>query len=838
VSGRVDPVAVFGSRLSGIDKPARYLGGESGSTPKPAAGFRVALCFPDLYEIGMSNNAMRILYAGLNAIEGVACERVFAAAADYEALLRGTGTPAYCLESGTPVADCDILAFTVGYELLATNMLAVLDLAGIPLDCSARGEEGPVVIAGGPAITNPAPFGRFLDAVWIGEAEDAFFGLVEELAAAKAAGGGRAGILSRLRNEPAAWMPGKKAIRAVFDGFADRAYGHAFPVPVVKPVQDHGVVEIMRGCPNACRFCHAGYFYRPQRIRDPRLVMADVEAQVRLAGHREITLSSLSSGDYPGIFELLSALNARWSRERVSFQLPSLKVESFPLELIDQVSGTRKSGLTFAVETPLEQWQMTINKKVGLPKVTGILREAERSGYRLAKFYFMVGLPLPDAGVDEVDAIVEFLRQVLEASSLRVNATVATFVPKPHTPFQWSAQLAPDEATRRIYAIKDAFRGDQRIKISYHSPYLSWLEGIVSRGDGRVGELLLAAWRNGARFDAWDDLFRKDAWESAFAGLSFDPAEACGARPLDAALPWDDVNLRVGKGFLKAELERSRESVMSAGCAPECGTPCGSCTDGLSIVDKSIHDAAIAAIVGASAALPPYEPPVAGTERPHRRRLVLRYEKTGGAAYYAHHNVWNLIAAAFEKAGIALDYSQGFNPQPRLEISEPLSLGASSLDDYAVVLLREGEDMAAPRMAEEIGRFLPRGIRPVWVKEARGFEGRKFPSLSSAHWGSLFELDFSRAPDLGLEESVYGLTLAARESELLRGTSVELVSAAAMRVLLPFSGKREYGLSAMFEKACGIALRDSAVAVCRVEQYAKTADGGRTAYERFYGLSD
>ena len=253
-----DPVLAFGPLLSNIDKPARYLGGESGSIRKPEAAYRVMLCFPDMYEIGMSNNAMRILYAAINDLAGIACERVFTPASDFEALLRSSGTLLYGLESGTPVTDSDILGFTVGYELAATNILSVLDLSGIPLLSVDRLASHPIVIAGGPAMTNPAPYASILDAVWIGEAEDAFFDLLLELAALKSEGADRLKCLERIAKEPSFWIPGGKATRHIFSGFATKEYGHRFPVPVVKPVQDHGVVEIMRGCPNGCRFCQIG----------------------------------------------------------------------------------------------------------------------------------------------------------------------------------------------------------------------------------------------------------------------------------------------------------------------------------------------------------------------------------------------------------------------------------------------------------------------------------------------------------------------------------------------------------------------------------------------------
>ncbi|MFH2115509.1 MAG: radical SAM protein, partial [Spirochaetota bacterium] len=582
-----DPVISFGPLLSGIDKPARYLGGESGSIRKPEAAYRLMLCFPDMYEIGMSNNAMRLLYAAINDLEGIACERVFTPAPDFEALLRSTGTPLYGLESGTPVAKSDIVGFTVGYELAATNILSVLDLANIPLHSADRLPSHPIVIAGGPAMTNPVPYSAIFDAVWIGEAEDAFFALLKELAEMKVKGADRRICLKRIAEEPAFWMPGKKTFRHVFSEFSTKEYGYRFPMPVVKPVQDHGVVEIMRGCPNGCRFCHAGYFYRPQRFRRPDLIHAEVETQVRIAGHRAITLSSLSSGDYPGIFSLLEQLNERWGPEGVSFQLPSLKIESFPLGLLELLSGTRKGGLTFAIETPLDQWQIVLNKKVSMEKIHAIFKEAAKSGYRLAKFYFMIGLPLSVEDITEEKAIIEFLQEMSSLTSMKLNVTLASFVPKPHTPFQWCAQIEPDSAIQKIYAIKDAFRNDPKVKITYHAPFLSWLEGMIARGDERVGDILIDAFKQGARFVAWDDKFRKDIWKNLAEKNESIIKSLLGPRKVPDVLPWDGISIGVSRKYFEKEYDRSQKPILTSACIENCTAPCGACTDSVRITEVS-----------------------------------------------------------------------------------------------------------------------------------------------------------------------------------------------------------------------------------------------------------
>lgn len=830
----IDPCARFGPELARIQKPARYLGGENGSILKPQADIRIALCFPDMYEIGMANNAMRILYASLNALDGVACERVFSVAPDYEALLRESGTPLYSLESGTPIGEFDIVAFTVGYELAATNILGILDLSGIPLYADERTASSPIIIAGGPAITNPVPYSRILDAVWIGEAETRFFELVAELCAEKRSGAARDRLLSMIRAESAFWVPGKRAVRSIYADFETAPYHFAFPAPVVKPIQDHGVVEIMRGCPNGCRFCHAGYYYRPRRVRSMERIFEDVETQVRVAGHREISLSSLSSGDYPGIVELLGALNNRWQREGVSFQLPSLKVESFPLALLDDLSGTRKSGLTFAVETPLDQWQMTINKRVSIDKIKSILLEAELRGYKVAKFYFMIGLPLPSADESEEHAIIDFIREISRCTrTMRINCTVATFVPKPHTPFQWSAQLTDRAAASRIYAIKDAFRGDSRVKISYHAPYLSWLEGIVARGDERVGDLIISAFAKGARFDAWDDLFDKSAWQAALAEWPVDPALLiAGDLDPEQRLPWSDISMRVSTAFLKKERQRAIDATMTVPCEENCAAPCGACSDSATIKNPEGIEEKIATYLDqgnrqAAAVTTAIE---SGPSR--HFRLLFKYTKVNKAAYFAHQEIRTMISSAFERSGLKLEYSQGFNPMPRLEISEPLSLGYESEDEYGVTIVASQPAEGLDSVVARANRLLHRDMQILNHLVVPIVDGIHFDSLSAIHWGSRFSI-FAGGATINPTELADSLARIVASIPALAACRLSPCDD-HIDVELPFTGKREYGLSSIFQLATGMAVRDSGVRIVRREQFAHVAEGEATVHQSYF----
>ncbi|MBN1241518.1 MAG: DUF2344 domain-containing protein [Spirochaetales bacterium] len=802
----IDPVAALGASLLEVRKPSRYLGGEYGATRKgEGTWLDIALCFPDLYEIGTSNNAVRILYSALNALEGVRCERVFAPAPDFEALLTRSGVPLYTLETGLPVAECDLVAFSIGYELSITGVLTVLSSAGIPLRAAERGRDDPIVIAGGPAITNPAPFSPFVDAVWIGEAEAGFFSLASELSGMKKAGARRPELLARIAGERAFWMPGKKAIRAIDDGFPTRRYDTALPVPSLKPVQDHGVVEIMRGCPNGCRFCHAGYFYRPQRVREPEAIFEDVERLVTKGGHREITVSSLSSGDYPRVDLLLRALNARYGPRKVSFQLPSLKVDSFPLPIIEEIAQTRKSGLTFAVETPADHWQLSINKTVTFDRIVGILDEAKRRGYRQAKFYFMLGLPVPGgAGEGEAEALVEYVRRLLAASTFQLNINVGTFVPKAHTPYQWAPALAAGEASVRLAVIREAFRRERRVKLSWHDPFLSALEGVFSRGDARAGDFALDAWRLGCRLDAWEEHSRRDLWLEAArvsAERGYDPwADAARPRSLDESLPWDDVNLRVSRKWLLRELERSDASILTGMCTDSCADLCGSCSTGAGVVVKNIHSEFLEYIIaqGPSSSSEPLAPVGQRPQAANEGRMAFTWRRAGRTPFWPHHQFHDAFHRAFLIADLPVALSEGFNPLSRLELSDPLPIGVSSLEELGLAVLERR--MEADDFIARLSACLPEGIevdRAVWVPFV---DGRKRRSLASLAWGSDWEF--------ACESAEGALAIAARLSgEIavpeLQGSLVD-AKGPSVRLRLRNGGRKELGLQAILERALGV----------------------------------
>ncbi len=727
-----------------VENPGRYIGGEFGiQRLDENAVLTIAISFPDLYEIGMSNSAVKILYDIFNSIEGVRCERVFSPAQDFEEALRNRSIPLFSLETGSFLGSFDIIAFSIGYELAATNLLAILDAGNIPFLCESRTDRDPIVIAGGPAITNPVPFGRFLDAVFIGEAEAYIRATMETLVALKRKGAGRDDLLYVIRNLPMVWYRGiSRTVRGkIWNDFGKKAFLPTnFPVPTLKAVQDNGTIEIMRGCPHGCRFCHAGVYYRPQRVKNIREVIREADFLIHSCGYREITLSSLSSGDYEHIGYLIRIINRRYKDRSVSCSLPSLKVDSFTLPLLTEISHVRKSGLTFAVETPVKEWQFGLNKTADLENSIRILRQAKESGWNLAKFYFMIGLPV-SSGFDEADHIVGFLEEILANVRINLNINIGTFIPKAHTPFQWAKQIQEQEAIERIKIIRNGLKG-KNVKVGFHAPFQSCIEGIISRGDERVGDLLLRVFKNGARFDAWEDLIRKDIWRSALADAAWHPeSEVLAAKPLDADLPWDCIRLGVSKSYLRREYEKSLTKTPTDPCDDPCTHPCGACNDKDDETASALQrytgteDSASALYVPTGQT----ESETSAEEQCEQGKIVFSFSKQGKAIFFSHLTLMNVFEKALSRTGIPLKFTEGYNPKPKLEFAQPLSLGMSSIEELAGIEIRQR--IQPESFVDLLNTRLPSGfeiLHAVFIPDPA--DGRKHRSLMNLYAGSDFKV--------------------------------------------------------------------------------------------------
>ena len=591
--------------LSRVQKPARYTGGEYNAVVKDRkkVDTRVALCFPDTYEIGMSNLGVRILYGVMNEMPGVWCERVFAPWGDMEEEMRREGISLYGLESGDPIEDFDIIGFSLGYEMAYSNVLNMLDLAGLPLRTEDRDEESPLIIAGGTCAYDPEPLAPFVDIFSLGEGEEVTVELIELFRRGRREGWSRQELLLAAAQIPGLYVPSLYEVTYRPDGTVDqvrpkpgapelvtkrivqdfdKAY---FPVKTIVPsteiVHDRVMLEVFRGCIRGCRFCQAGYAYRPVRSRDPKRLVEQGIAACKDSGYQEITLSSLSTSDYRPLEGLCDGLLEWCEPNKVSLSLPSLRADNFSMGLMERVQHVRKSGLTFAPEAGTQRLRDAINKNVTEEDLLNSCRTAFSGGWNAVKLSFMLGLPTETD--EDVLGIADLARKVLQTwrehapdkrRGCRITVSTSCFVPKPHTAFQWEPQVTREEYLRRVKLLRDNMR-DRSITYHWHDPDTSFLEAVFARGDRRVADVIETAWRMGAKFDSWSEYFDMDRWLQAFQRCGLSPEfYANRARDREEVLPWSRVSTGVRADFLWHEREMAYQAVITPDCRKQC-TGCG-----------------------------------------------------------------------------------------------------------------------------------------------------------------------------------------------------------------------------------------------------------------------
>ena len=590
--------------LPKVQKPARYVGGEYNQIMKDRAkvDLRLAFCFPDTYEIGMSNLGMKILYHTMNSLDYVWCERVFAPWSDMYEEMKRNRIPLYALESGDPLSEFDVLAFSVGYEMAYTTVLDMLDMAGIPVRSSDRKELLPIIFAGGSAGVNPEPMAPFMDLFVIGEGEEMNNELLELLHKAKLEGWSKERFLKAAAQIEGVYVPSLYEIAWCEDGTVDRIIPQEgapaavtkrivrdldaapFPtspiVPSTEVVQDRVNLELFRGCIRGCRFCQAGHIYRPIRSKKPETLIRQGIETLKNTGYEELTLLSLSSSDYRQLQEVCDGLLEYCEERSISISLPSLRADNFSMELMDRLQRVRKSGLTFAVEGGSQRLRDAINKNVTEEDLLNTCRIAFEGGWNSVKLYYMLGLPTETdediVGIAEMaDRVLHCWRQYAKNKSRGVRITISTscFIPKPHSPFQWEAQISPEEYLRRVNLLRASITA-RNVVYNWHDAETSLIEAVLSRGDRRVADVIESVWKNGGRLEAWSDFFSYERWLSAFRLHGLDPAfYAQRERKAEETLPWDMINT----GVSKRHLLREREMATAAALSPDCRKQCSAC---------------------------------------------------------------------------------------------------------------------------------------------------------------------------------------------------------------------------------------------------------------------
>jgi len=583
-----------------VSKPGRYVGGEVNATAKDwgKTPMRVALAFPDVYDIGISNVGLQILYDQVNDRPDALAERVYAPWVDMEAVMREEGIPLYSLESLHPIRDFDILGFTLPYETLFTNALSMLDLAGIPVRAAERTMAHPLVIAGGHSTMNPEPMHAFIDAFAIGEGEEVIHDIVEVVKQFKSQQpetARREDLLRELVKIPGVYIPSLYRVEYLDDGTVAEVSPLVteapkkvikrlvaklpppptkFIVPNIEAVHNRVSVEIMRGCTRGCRFCQAGMIVRPVRERPVAEVVAAAEAAVKATGAEELALLSLSSSDYTNILELVTAVGEKFSGQHLSVSLPSLRIESVSIDLMEKIKGRRTGGFTLAPEAASERMRRIINKFIPDEDIINTAREIYARGWVTLKLYFMIGHP--SETLEDVQAIADLCKRVLHegrkvaGNRIKLNVGVSTFIPKPHTPFQWVACDTPEKIRAKQVLLRHEMR-DKNIKLTLTSIEDSLLEAWLTRGDRNIAEVIYSAWKSGAKFDAWNDQHHFDAWYAAFNEHGLDPEfYTYRQRRTDEIFPWDHISSAVRKEFLFQDFRQSLEGQIRVDCREHC----------------------------------------------------------------------------------------------------------------------------------------------------------------------------------------------------------------------------------------------------------------------------
>jgi len=726
-----------------VTRPGRYLGSEYNSITKSweSAQTRCALIFPDMYEIGMSHQGLQILYHILNSHEKFLAERCYCPDIDVENLTRENKKTLTTLESDHPLAEFDILGITLPYELCYSNILTILDLAGLPFSACLRNESHPLVLAGGAGSLNPEPVADFFDAVLLGDGEEAIVEIAEVVGEEKKKKRKRKNLLERLSQINGIYIPSH--FQPVYDnngniieikqigGEKSQIHRRIIPniddidhlkhpiVPNAKIVHDRLGIEIARGCTRGCRFCQAGITYRPVRERSPKQIKELAIEGISDSGFEELALLSLSTGDYSCIEQSLPDLMNSFSGSFTSVSMPSMRVGTLTPTIMDQIKRVRKTGFTLAPEAGSERIRRVINKGISEEDLIATCKEAFTLGWKVIKLYFMIGLPTEtEKDIDEIVQLVKKAKKERDRGSARgrkqINVSVGTFIPKPHTPFQWERQLSMEESESCFKKLRSDIPR-KGISLKCHNPETSYLEGVFSRGDRRLAKLLSTAWTDGARFDGWTEYFNLNLWKQAAKKCDIHLDDYLRARKIDEILPWHHLQTGIDSRFLKNELEKAKSEIYTPDCRYHACQKCGLCDFETifpivhSHSEKSDDPAIITTEVTNL---------IPGKNKNHNRYIV-HYSRIGKICFLGHLEILQVLFRSLRRAEIKTHYSQGFNPSPKISFGPALAAGTESLAEFFIMDLLEPLSHTE-ETAQRLNTKLPPGLKITSIRKHPG----------------------------------------------------------------------------------------------------------------------
>ena len=679
--------------LKQVEKPGRYIGGEWNETKKDlgTVAAKIALVFPDVYEIAMSHLGQKILYDVLNSRPEFLAERIFAPWPDLEEKLRSRGRPLLSLENKIPLGEFDILGFSLLYELNYSNILTILDLGGIPFLAEERKKGGPLIIAGGPAAFNPEPLSDIFDAFFLGDGEEGFPEIAEKYVFLRKSGASKDEILNDLAKIHGVYVPrlygyfkppcspllARRPKNKAPDRIKKRVLAPLgkvpFPekivVPDVQVVFDRVAVEVSRGCPQRCRFCQATQVYFPFRVRSPSSLLKSVCGSLRSTGYEDVSLSALSVSDYPDLEATVEALMERLAGRRVALSLSSLRPQGLTSAVVDSILRVRKTGFTLVPEAGTDRLRRVINKNLKDQDILDAAAHAFNRGWHLLKLYFMVGLPTETQ--EDLEGIVRLCEEIIRMgkslmkSLPRINLSLSSFIPKPHTPFQWLGMESGESLEERQEFVRSRLRQLRSIRIKDHPTKTSILEGVFSRGDRRLGPALVQAWSRGARFDSWKDWFSFSPWEESFRAENLDYGIYLGPLDTAAPLPWDHIDTRIKKSFLLAELVKAMAAEITPSCLEASCSKCQACAVELRPPKKFLRERSPRA----------RKLSFFGERADRILRYELTYSKSGWARYLSHLDLASRLRRTLRRAGIELAFSQGFHPKMLVSYGPALPLG-------------------------------------------------------------------------------------------------------------------------------------------------------------------